>query len=305
MPGRKYSIANTKYRYGFNGKENDNEVKGEGNEQDYGARIYDPRIVKFLSIDPIATNYPMLTPYQFASNRPIDGIDLDGKEWSISSVSKYRGSTLIKKTNEFVVKLNVVNHTTLSDAALKDQLGVIKFGAERILQNNFITRDKQLEINNTVTIEYVFNEKPNLNEGFTLDIFNVIPQDYSDRMSNTLTLAKTKEIGNTQTNTITFAINQEINLNGATVSNSLDRQSKNLAEEILHTGSLGHTGINFVGDRPDEKDADINAFTPVLDPQTNVMVQRGKSGMQSTTNVIQFQKVEKKVLSDLGKEKPQ
>ncbi|MDQ6609046.1 MAG: hypothetical protein M3Y85_04415, partial [Bacteroidota bacterium] len=24
------------YRYGFNGKENDNEVEGEGNEQDYG-----------------------------------------------------------------------------------------------------------------------------------------------------------------------------------------------------------------------------------------------------------------------------
>ena len=27
MPGRKYSIANTNYRYGFNGKENDNEVR--------------------------------------------------------------------------------------------------------------------------------------------------------------------------------------------------------------------------------------------------------------------------------------
>ncbi len=28
MPGRQYSIANTNYRYGFNGKENDNELKG-------------------------------------------------------------------------------------------------------------------------------------------------------------------------------------------------------------------------------------------------------------------------------------
>lgn len=37
------------YRYGFNGKENDNEVKGEGNQQDYGMRIYDPRLGKFLS----------------------------------------------------------------------------------------------------------------------------------------------------------------------------------------------------------------------------------------------------------------
>ena len=45
-------------------------------------RIYDPRLGRFLSVDPVMTNYPMLTPYQFASNRVVDGVDLDGKEWS-------------------------------------------------------------------------------------------------------------------------------------------------------------------------------------------------------------------------------
>jgi len=67
---------------GSMGKENDNEVKGEGNQQDYGMRVYDPRIGKFLSVDPITAHYPMLTPYQFASNRPIDGVDLDGLEYA-------------------------------------------------------------------------------------------------------------------------------------------------------------------------------------------------------------------------------
>jgi RHS repeat-associated protein len=80
MPGRTYS-AQTGYRYGFNGKENDNEVKGEGNQQDYGMRIYDPRLGRFLSVDPIASSYPQLTPYQFASNSPIWGVDLDGLEF--------------------------------------------------------------------------------------------------------------------------------------------------------------------------------------------------------------------------------
>ena len=84
MPGRKYSIANTNYRYGFNGKENDNEVKGEGNQQDYGMRIYDPRLGRFLSVDPIARDYPELTPYQFSSNSPISMVDLDGLEGSMS-----------------------------------------------------------------------------------------------------------------------------------------------------------------------------------------------------------------------------
>jgi RHS repeat-associated protein len=78
MPDR--SINTEGYRFGFNGKENDNEIKGTGNQQDYGMRIYDPRLGRFLSVDPITSEYPELTPYQFASNSPINSIDLDGLE---------------------------------------------------------------------------------------------------------------------------------------------------------------------------------------------------------------------------------
>lgn len=55
-------------------------MKGEGNQQDYGMRIYDLRLGRFLSVDPITAQYPELTPYQFASNSPVQGIDLDGLE---------------------------------------------------------------------------------------------------------------------------------------------------------------------------------------------------------------------------------
>ena len=79
QPERKWKIGSGFYRYGFNGKENDNEVKGNGNQQDYGMRIYDTRLGRFLSVDPITKSYPWLTPYQFASNIPIDGIDLYGQ----------------------------------------------------------------------------------------------------------------------------------------------------------------------------------------------------------------------------------
>jgi RHS repeat-associated protein len=76
------------YRYGFNGKENDKDVKGDGDQQDYGARIYDPRVGRFLSVDPVTGEYPELTPYQFASNRPIDGIDQDGLEFVSPAIYK-------------------------------------------------------------------------------------------------------------------------------------------------------------------------------------------------------------------------
>jgi RHS repeat-associated protein len=68
------------YRFGFNGKENDNDVKGYGGQQDYGMRIYDPRVGRFLSTDPLQKQFPDLTPYQFSGNTPIQAIDLDGLE---------------------------------------------------------------------------------------------------------------------------------------------------------------------------------------------------------------------------------
>src|SRR5688572_20766558 len=79
QPGRKYN-QNTEYRYGFNGKEDDNEIKGEGNQQDYGLRIYQPQLARFLSVDPLTKGYPHYTPYSYAGNKPIRFIDLDGAE---------------------------------------------------------------------------------------------------------------------------------------------------------------------------------------------------------------------------------
>ena len=79
MPGRKFN-ASSLYRYGFNGKENDNEVADNGNQYDYGFRIYNPRIARFLSVDPLIKRFPKYSPYQFAGNKPIVFIDLDGKE---------------------------------------------------------------------------------------------------------------------------------------------------------------------------------------------------------------------------------
>lgn len=78
QPGRNWNLG--AYRYGFNGKENDNEVKGEGNQQDYGMRVYDPRIGKFLSVDPLMKDYPWNSTYAFAENDVIRSIDLDGLE---------------------------------------------------------------------------------------------------------------------------------------------------------------------------------------------------------------------------------
>ena len=78
MPGRGFNNGN-QYTFGFNGMRKDNEMYGEGNAYDFGARIYDPRIVRWLSIDPKADEFPWQSPYAAMDNDPINIIDPDGQ----------------------------------------------------------------------------------------------------------------------------------------------------------------------------------------------------------------------------------
>jgi len=59
---------------------NKKELQEEFTEYDYGARPYDDRGSRFLSVDPMSRKYPWYTPYQFSGNSPIKFIDLDGLE---------------------------------------------------------------------------------------------------------------------------------------------------------------------------------------------------------------------------------
>jgi|GEM_PF-2209546 len=53
---------------------------GGGSTYDYGFRIYNSQIARFLSVDPLTNNFPWFTPYQFAGNTPIWATDVDGLE---------------------------------------------------------------------------------------------------------------------------------------------------------------------------------------------------------------------------------
>ena len=113
MPGRKFTQANSSYRYGFNGKEKSSEITSD--DYDYGARIYDSRLGRWLSLDPLMEKYPSLSPYNYTANNPIWFLDPDGKkifvyykvtnsDGSTKMLSaQYKGGKLVdKKGNEVV-----------------------------------------------------------------------------------------------------------------------------------------------------------------------------------------------------------
>jgi RHS repeat-associated protein len=95
LPNRHGSIDT--YRYGFQGQEKDDEVKGEGNSINYKYRMHDPRVGRFFAVDPLIISYPFYTPYSFSGNKVVAFGEIEGLEegWVIhgEKVVKVQGPT--------------------------------------------------------------------------------------------------------------------------------------------------------------------------------------------------------------------
>ena len=74
------SIVQADNRYRYNGKE---EQAGFGLPYlDYGARLYDPAVGRWLTQDPLSEKYYGISPYAFCAGNPMKYVDMDGNAFS-------------------------------------------------------------------------------------------------------------------------------------------------------------------------------------------------------------------------------
>jgi len=73
------------YRYGFNGMEKDDEIKGEGNSLNFKFRMVDVRLGRFFAVDPLSDKYPYMSTYQFAGNKPVWSREIEGLESEVDA----------------------------------------------------------------------------------------------------------------------------------------------------------------------------------------------------------------------------
>ena len=113
------------YRYGFQGQEKDNEIKGIGNSINYKFRMHDPRVGRFFAVDPLTKKYPWNSSYAFSENRVIDGVELEGLE--VEFVGKnghtvtFNHENLPKKT--FNLDISIKRNITINLPELPDAIG--------------------------------------------------------------------------------------------------------------------------------------------------------------------------------------
>ena len=80
MTIQRFTSTSDYLSFGHSGQQADNEIKGPGNAYDFGARMYDPRLARWLSTDPLQTNYPSHSPYNYVLNSPLAFKDPDGNK---------------------------------------------------------------------------------------------------------------------------------------------------------------------------------------------------------------------------------
>ncbi|GIV45093.1 MAG: hypothetical protein KatS3mg035_2216 [Bacteroidia bacterium] len=111
MEGRNFEINS--YRFGFNGFEKDDEVKGSRNWYAFGDYGYTPRVVKRISPDPKAQQYSYQSPYFVFNGNPLYFNDPTGQSAE---------ATIDKKTKTITVRMHLIFYGNKAETHLSHKI---------------------------------------------------------------------------------------------------------------------------------------------------------------------------------------
>jgi RHS repeat-associated protein len=235
--GRSYeaNISNG-YRFSFNGKEKTDEIYGDGNGVDFGDRIYDPRIGRWLSLDPMMAKYSAWSPYNYTANSPILLKDIKGKYWDISTVIDDKGNTTV-----FIKVTAAVLNSGENQARDMDKFAeTVKTQIESAYTFGLCEGDKCYNVVTKVDIRAI-DDKSELAENEHL--FEIVPKTDAD-----VKPAEPKP-GEATPTTGTAGIaltGTYIKINEEYVDGMMKGKNiKTIPHELGHTGGLGHPSPAF------------------------------------------------------------
>ena len=216
------------YRFAFNGQEKDDEVFGDRNSIEFKFRIYEPRLGRFSSLDPLSNSFPWNSPYSFAENRVIDGNDLEGKEWERKIAYDIASCTFDVELN---VKLQVINFSKVTSDF--EAIGIM--GAmQKQVGTTFTQMDKDRGINYSTSLEYEF-----INEG---SIMFEKPSPFLFQLKDVNSFINKDGLVETTTGETVARPYGSTKINRMMAGTTIDGQNRSLQETIrTATHEVGHS----------------------------------------------------------------
>ena len=148
MPGRNgVTDVSNAYRYGFQGQERDDEVKGLANHMSFKNYGYDPRIGRRWQVDPEIKRGPQFSPFIFTFDNPTNFVDENGK-WAYWSHYKMTKKALIKAGFSKATAKEIAYYasTYADDPKLVPQiLGVVVGLFNFIAPSQFVKNEKKYQ----------------------------------------------------------------------------------------------------------------------------------------------------------------
>ena len=257
----KCNYSNPVYRYGFQGQEKDNEIKGIGNSINYKFRMHDPRVGRFFAVNPLAGKYPYNSTYAFQENKMGLGRELEGLELTLDRTSKDG------KTYYFTYRVNISNNY---DVLSQEQIQEISNERKNIIEQNF---SGELSDGKQIVIDVVFDDEATIIWDY-VGIMNV-EDEYNGNIQG---VGYTDENGNIKNNRTQVKVSDSelfpINENTGKVEYSRERvneAAKTGAHEDGHVMGLEHPGYTTDKELRQEMYKDKNNLMREYPTGTNIL----------------------------------
>jgi RHS repeat-associated protein len=191
-------------------------------------RNYDPQIARFVEIDPLGAKYVHNSTYDYAEDRPISGVDLEGLEYSESITSDNNQATKININ----INVKVVNST--SDMSDKRVMEIMNSAKNQMETNLFKGKNAEgADVSTTLNFSLVPKDKINESKDFFVEFVDITDKGLEN--------GYTKEIGNTDVNkfqVLSEGVWKELGFTDE--KGNTESMGKTVAHELGHGGGLRH-----------------------------------------------------------------
>ena len=194
---------------------------------DFGARIYDARLGRFLSTDAFESKYPHYSPYSYAGNSPIINIDIGGDSIWVTSRTVMDGKKMI---------ITRTIHTTIALLNISEDphnMGLIKKSLHRKL-TNALTKNKTVS-SDLIEINYKTDVRIN------------VVSDMSEVKSSDHLIAVVDEVdygesifSSSNTTGVALMFGKISYVETTSGSRSIKDMVKDIVHEWGHNAGLGH-----------------------------------------------------------------